>query len=573
MTDILRTRPIYALQGPPGTGKTTMVAYLLRQILKDDPVAQILITAQAHGAVDVLRAKVRDEAFVDVEETEQPLAIRLRRVADAGEILEGSVEDVALHILRTSIDRLEKIGSLNSIQQSWREYAQDMVGTISSLSTGQDAPEFCELVRRGANITYCTTSAGDLEELARSTQFYDWAIIEEAGKCHGFDLALPLQAGHRWLLIGDQYQLPPYRFEDYKKALLNLERVVEALEDLPNRAAGLLDFEWVRRWDAMNEDEQFRFKKFAREWLNTFEHIFENCRYAPTGSSLEGKLTSDKTVGAGAGMLSRQYRMHPGIGTLISEAYYRGEIRNQTINEKGEPLDRVIFPIASPEAIRGKGIVWLDTPAASRDERARELGPIDGKPRYTNPYEAQAIRGFLTQLELEPSYLIKLKSGPTQEQLLKLAILSPYNQQVSLIRQILSGIQLPEGLVLKEELRTSRTETIPTKPRLAHTVDSFQGNEADIILVSLVRNNRGEHGRALGFLERWRRMNVLLSRAQRLLVLVGSWEFFSEQVAPFSLEDPTREEWHLKKVISMLEGWFSSGEAIRLDACSFAEVQ
>jgi AAA domain len=40
-----------------------------------------------------------------------------------------------------------------------------------------------------------------------------WAIIEEAGKAHGFDLALPLQTGHRWVLIGDHKQLPPYRFK------------------------------------------------------------------------------------------------------------------------------------------------------------------------------------------------------------------------------------------------------------------------------------------------------------------------------------------------------------------------
>lgn len=51
IADILRVRPIYALQGPPGTGKTTLVAHLLRQIFEDDPVAQVLITAQAHGAV------------------------------------------------------------------------------------------------------------------------------------------------------------------------------------------------------------------------------------------------------------------------------------------------------------------------------------------------------------------------------------------------------------------------------------------------------------------------------------------------------------------------------------------
>ena len=74
--DILRVRPIYALQGPPGTGKTTLVAWLLREILQDDPVAQVLVTAQAHGAVDVLRARVT-EAFEDVAPERRPLAVRL----------------------------------------------------------------------------------------------------------------------------------------------------------------------------------------------------------------------------------------------------------------------------------------------------------------------------------------------------------------------------------------------------------------------------------------------------------------------------------------------------------------
>ncbi|MFC0105566.1 AAA domain-containing protein [Kibdelosporangium aridum] len=77
--DILRVRPIYTLQGPPGTGKTTLVAWLLREIVAEDPVVQVLVTAQAHGAVDVLRSKV-GEAFRDVPEEQRPLEIRLRSV-------------------------------------------------------------------------------------------------------------------------------------------------------------------------------------------------------------------------------------------------------------------------------------------------------------------------------------------------------------------------------------------------------------------------------------------------------------------------------------------------------------
>ena len=89
--DILRVRPIYALQGPPGTGKTTLVAHLLRELLADDPVAQILITAQAHGAVDVLRDKVPGEVFRGLADEKQPLAVRLGRQAEDGDRGEGSV--------------------------------------------------------------------------------------------------------------------------------------------------------------------------------------------------------------------------------------------------------------------------------------------------------------------------------------------------------------------------------------------------------------------------------------------------------------------------------------------------
>jgi serine/threonine protein kinase len=100
MQDILRVRPIYALQGPPGTGKTTLVAHLLRQFFQDDPVSQILITAQAHGAVDVLRRMVRDEAFRSVSDSGQPLAVRLGKAGDRSRLDEGSVDEVALRIMR-----------------------------------------------------------------------------------------------------------------------------------------------------------------------------------------------------------------------------------------------------------------------------------------------------------------------------------------------------------------------------------------------------------------------------------------------------------------------------------------
>jgi hypothetical protein len=103
---------------------------------------------------------------------------------------------------------------------------------------------------------------------------------------------------------------------------------------------------------------------------------------------------------------------------------------------------------------------------------------------------------------------------------------------------------------------------------LAHTVDSFQGNEADVVVVSLVRNNTLEPGddSALGFLDKAYRLNVLLSRAEQLLVLIGSWEFFWRQVKHIPLEDKRQELWHWKKVLTLLEEWFGTGKALRLTA-------
>lgn len=565
MRDVLRTRPIYALQGPPGTGKTTMVAHLLRQIFRDDPVAQVLLAAQAHGAVDVLRAKVRDEAFGDVPETDQPLAIRIGTGEGDESGFAGSVQDVAAQALTSSVGRLKASKNLTVLQGEWIQGAENMIAGISGGLMDDECSEFCALLKRGANITYCTTSAGDLEELARSVQSFDWAIIEEAGKCHGFDLALPLQAGHRWLLIGDHNQLPPYRWEDYSKALVNLDRVIDALKELPNRAAGLLDFEWIIQWEGMDAAERNQFKEFCRHWLNTFRRIFENCEIAPSGSS-NPRLTIIDSIGAAAGMLSRQYRMHPTIGTLISEVYYDGKLQNQTIDAEGRPKLEVILPVAAPEGIGSAAIVWIDTPPASTDDRAHEWA----QPRYTNRFEVSTVAGFLRALRLDPEFVATLARNASPAETVKIAVLSPYTQQVIKLRQRLESIALPSGIVPKEELRRRKTAADNDKVRLCHTVDSFQGNEADIIVVSLVRNSSAhDHHDPLGFLWEPARMNVLLSRAQRLLVLVGSWDFFLQQVKPFSLDDRSRREWRLKKAITVLSDFFDSGHAVKLDAYPF----
>ncbi len=559
--DVLRVRPMYALQGPPGTGKTTLVAHLLRQILTEDPVAQVLVTAPGHGAVDVLRGKVRDDVFAGVLETEKPLAVRLGRRSGASAQEEGSVAQVTLELLNRVKTQLEQKSTLSRVQQLWLELVRSMTspeltnmrpGTdrVSDQAT-RDLGDTEELVKRSASITYCTTSAFDLEELADGNHSFDWSIVEEAGKSHGFDLALPLQAGHRWLLLGDQFQLPPYRIKDYARGLSQLENAVEALAALPSQQ--LVDREWTNRWGRYSEQERADFQKFCQGWLPTFGTLFNQLREGIFGTE---RMTVSNAVGAATGRLSVQYRMHPAIGTLISKAFYPdfGGIRNATLKD-GRPVDRILHEINRPVDLSGKAIVWIDTPWCVQDDRARE----SVSPRYTNSVEAQAVRAFLSGLEA---------SGVDVGEV---AVLSPYTAQVRLLRRYLKGLGGEGGLRFRQSIQ--RVEASEAHFQAAHTVDSFQGNEADVVVVSFARNNTSHPGAGLGFMaEDPSRFNVMLSRAEKLLVLVGSWDFFSAQVAHVPTANREHELWALRTALDEISAAIERGEAVRIRASEFDVV-
>jgi len=84
-------------------------------------------------------------------------------------------------------------------------------------------------------------------------------------------------------------------------------------------------------------------------------------------------------------------------------------------------------------------------------------------------------------------------------------------------------------------------------------------------VVSLVRNNIRDKIDGLGFLKETKRMNVLLSRAERLLVLVGSWEFFQYQMSGFSEKNQQHLTFGaLRTAFDVLERMFKDGRAVRI---------
>ncbi len=209
--------------------------------------------------------------------------------------------------------------------------------------------------------------------------------------------------------------------------------------------------------------------------------------------------------------LTEQRRMDPAIADVVSAAFYDGELVTAQYREDkagGPPPFEALRPLPSSP------IVVVDFPHVSRGGTAADAGAEREHPRFHNPDE---VRATVDVLRL-------LRPSPTAEEKPTVAILSFYKAQVEKLTEAV------EAGMLDGRLGHLSGFLPATGGSWVSTVDGFQGNEADLVVLSLVRNNPGAGASALGFLRDRRRMNVALSRAKWKLVVVGSLSFLREAV-------------------------------------------
>ena len=182
-------------------------------------------------------------------------------------------------------------------------------------------------------------------------------------------------------------------------------------------------------------------------------------------------------------LLKIQYRMHEDIMKFPSQWFYNGELQ------------------AAPE-IRYRGILDWDTPinwidTSDMDFKEEFIGETFGR---INKAEADLL---LQELK---AYINRIGGKRVLEERIDFGIISPYKAQVQYLR---NKIKASGSLKPYRSLLT------------VNTVDGFQGQERDVIFISLVRAN--EDGQ-IGFLNDLRRMNVAITRARMKLVILGEAE-------------------------------------------------
>lgn len=194
-------------------------------------------------------------------------------------------------------------------------------------------------------------------------------------------------------------------------------------------------------------------------------------------------------------LLTVQYRMHQAIMGFSNRYFYGGALQAHD-----SAAQRVLY-FHDPDALESS-VSFVDTAGCGYDEQLQETpGALHRNPSRFNPEEAQLLRRHLHGMLLRLGYpeLTGIDALPD------IGILSPYREQVNHLDALLR-----DDPVLSEILSAGAI-TI-------NTIDGFQGQERDIIYLSLVRSNAKNE---IGFLQDYRRMNVAMTRARMALVIIG----------------------------------------------------
>lgn len=217
--------------------------------------------------------------------------------------------------------------------------------------------------------------------------------------------------------------------------------------------------------------------------------------------------------------LTEQFRMHPFIGDFISRVYYKNELKAGIPNQAELKKHKLELPWAK------------DKVAVFCDLRKNKGMEESGKSKSRNA-EAQRIVKILDELKIDPNF-----------ENLSIGIITFYAKQVNELFKEASKKGYAE---LKSdgnyEIALQYRETADGREKLRiGSVDSFQGKEFDIVILSTVRSNainrnHDNFKKVFGFLTLENRLNVAFSRAQKLLIVVGDGEMFADDFAKTYVE-------------------------------------
>ena len=503
------------IQGPPGTGKSTAIAELVWQLVRTNPRQRFLLTSEAHLAVDNAMEKlanathnlVKPVRFGNEEKLETEGARfafdRMRRWVDADSLTLTELDDNILvrwhqNIQSRSrtcndihtVDLRERWSQIfttddSSVRQLLFDQYIDHANVIGATS-GSIGWQGSQKKPTGFFRNWLNLYPADRSKQKNPIRF-DAVIIDEASKATPPELALPMLYAKKTIVVGDHRQLPP---------MLDEGDFIESLE-------------------RVGESELAAFFRQQDNQKSLFEKLFLNPDLSPTLRAT----------------FNEQYRMHPAINDVIKQFYIEDGGLLCGLNEQLVDIPQLNEPQSRYHGLSYPGLFDANTHCVWVDVKTPE---VRDKTSRINPGEVRAIRHVLRAIAKADGfapYMTHWEQPNYKPEEQEIGIISFYGSQLGLLKQMTSEL----------------SRELPELPIRLSTVDRFQGMERNIVIVSMVRSNGlattihqspnveayPQTGYApqssLGFAEFPNRLNVALSRAKRLLIIVGNSDHFSRK--------------------------------------------
>ena len=412
-------------------------------------------------------------------------------------------------------ERRERLNRKIRVLPQYAELRRRWLDIVSGFSNAQLAADTGDALLRSVNLVCATTTgiAGRAADAVSRVDF-DTLIVDEASRVIDSEFLIGAVRARRWILVGDERQLPPYVEQDDEYYL----HALTALYRQERGDAGSLE-ESVRHlarlWQEEDE-EQRRFREATvleravslrdrGEWPGACQDAFADARQYFSGADPDREFLRAMRDHLVRSLLERvtassrralrepliiQRRMIEPMAEIVRVPVYQGQYQTPTARELRRsgvtPLTTQTFD---------HPVVFLDTSARGKEEQ-RGHGFVN---KLERDWIVNACRIYEREL--------------TGSDKVTVSILCFYLAQALEIRKQLKAPRYPGFRRLSFE----RIDPI----------DRIQGQQSDLVFISFCRS-RPHPGRDFGqWLQDLRRLNVACTRARRALVLVGHREMLS----------------------------------------------
>ena len=449
-----------------------------------DSIKEILDSRKSLDVSKIIKNQeaVKNDLLIineEIDSTGAKISSKMQTLLNLSEkygIASTNAENIISHIKQL---KEKNQGLLNEQRQFRNEWEKTIRGFKERLDDKDafkyDQEHYQKTYINACNVVgiSCTDNMRNLSDNGYND--FDEVIIDEVSKATPPELLIPLMKARKAILVGDHRQLPPM----FKEHEGSYKELAESQENAPEEVRDLLTQENFKRFQKMVTSSLFK---------DYFEQADDNIKHS----------------------LLVQYRMHTDIMDIINRFYEQrlscGNSEEVELKEKSHDL--TIKGIDNSTFITPlRHAYWVDSSCTPSGKPIYEVRP-NNSTSNCNVLEKYIIMELLKKIA--DAYREKGYDKNNQK---TVGVISFYQMQVNEIRE-----------AFREAKRTYDFSAIDVD---INTVDRFQGKEKNIIITSLVRNNKKGH--ASQHVVAFERINVAFSRAQELLFIVGAKHMYENQ--------------------------------------------